>query len=57
MTTDELQEPLSPEIVVSVPDEEATIKNVEKQHQEVLGKLLGKSGSHDKLVQDEIEAS
>ena len=60
MTTDELAEPLSPEIVVSMPDEDASIQNVEKQHQEVLGKLLGKSGSHDALhkqEQAEIEAS
>ena len=47
MTTDELAEPLSPEIVVSMPNEEVSIQNVEKQHQEILGKLLGKSGSLD----------
>mgnify|MGYP000341747995 CR=1 len=32
MTTDELAEPLSPEVVVSMPDEEVSIQNVEKQH-------------------------
>ena len=57
MTEAELAEPLSPEIVVDMPDEEVSIQNVEKQHQKVLGKLLGSSGSHDQLQKEEIEAS
>ena len=57
MTTDELAEPMSPAIKLDMPDVESSIKNAEEQHADVLGKLLGKSGSHDKLVKDEIEAS
>ena len=41
MTAAELAEPLSPEVRFDMPDEKDSIKNVEDQHKEVLGKLLG----------------
>lgn len=48
---------LSPELKLDMPNEEQSIKNVEEQHKEVLGKLLGQSGSHDQLHKEELEAS
>ena len=54
MTAAELAEPLSPEVRFDMPDEKDSIKNVEDQHKEVLGKLLGQSGSHDQLQKEEI---